>query len=123
MTTVKWTFTDDEEHWNNAEFFTEQEAIEAGKDYYYDTNEETTFYVGWIKEPDVIVEGEKVAYDVSEGFRGQCGSYADHWFSNIKVNDLDSLSRRLEETVKIWLKETGNVPTFHTIGGWSEYTV
>ncbi|WCF11571.1 hypothetical protein NDS46_29945 (plasmid) [Paenibacillus thiaminolyticus] len=115
----EWTFTLDEEHWNNDSFPSKEEAILAGKEY-YSTDFVSRFYVGQIIEPEVKFNVENIIDDVDENYHDQCGEYASNWYKGITPADKELLQEMIGDTFSEWLIKTKNKPSFYTIANSEE---
>jgi hypothetical protein len=124
----KWTFADvGEEIWNNEDFDTREEAIEAGfeymKDEYYaeyGTNDILSgtvieFEVGQcsIHVPHVCVD--YIVNQLQEDAYEECGEVAEDFLCNVTKGEVKILEERLNDVVRAWLEDMREEPNFYSI--------
>lgn len=116
----KWTFSSDEEYWNNDDFPTREEAIEAGKEayaYIYENAEGfgegfDDFYVGQMvdikfecQDAEWLDLAEQVMEEFEDALSDEIGEASEYWSDRITKEDEDDLNKRLAKAIMEWMEE------------------
>lgn len=108
----RWTFSNDEEYWDNDDYPTKEEAIEAGKEAYGgSTGEFGEFVIGQLvdvkfEEQDIkqLDLANQVFSNLSDVLYDEVGGNgADNWYYHLNIADENSLNAQLAKTVIDWI--------------------
>lgn len=140
IATGKWTFSFDEETgWDNDEFDTPGEALEAAREAApeyadeegMDTVEKAHFlsdgnvFIGQVYNFEPIVDADLVIERIQEEAREESGEYAEYYLERPPMRDTEArqtwnaqvadLEKRLTDVFREWARETKNEPNFYLI--------
>lgn len=108
-----WSYTYDEEYWDNDWFLTKEEAIKAGR-------EECpggSFEIGQQYSLEFIEEqcewfdlAENAIDAMNDALEDVVGEVAEYWTNQITNEDQDDLNKRLAKTIMGWIKDRVGQP-------------
>lgn len=106
----RWHISNDSYDFDYCPYGSMDDAIEAGKDEYGDE-----FWVGREVRFKPQIDEEKVIDDLRDQAYDFADEYADDWLLSIAEKDVERLRYMLQRAFKLWMFETGNVPSFFVI--------
>lgn len=140
IATGKWTFSFNEETgWDNDEFNTPAEALEAAREAapeYADeegmeADEKAYFlangnvFIGQRYDFEPTVDADFVIERIQEEAYDECGEYAEYYLERPPMRDTEArqtwnaqvadLEKRLTDVFREWARETKNEPNFYLI--------
>lgn len=119
MRTGKWCYGFNEEEFQGV-FDTREEAINEAKDY---IDDESTVFLGRIKEVDVRLPAWILLDKLGEIVYDQTGDYAAGYLSDVKQEHEDELDKELNKVLLSWMKKHGYEPWFYSVDDVEEVEV
>ena len=116
---MSWTFSRAEEYgWNNAEFDTKEEAIEAGIKYFKEYNYDYIYVGEWVNITlELRTYAETVVEDIAYQLDNECGDIdaGTSFINSISSEDEARLQELLDDAFNEWLKECNITCPIHSI--------
>lgn len=118
MPTNQWSYTQDEECWDNDFTYSKKEAIKDGKEWYLNES----FQVGQIYDVEftqddcelidiagnIIDKLEDILYE-------EVGEASEHWSNHISHGDEEDLNARLAKTIVKWIENKVGQPNIFLV--------
>lgn len=111
--TNKWSYSQDEEFWDNDYEYSKEDAIEAGKYCYCGES----FEVGRMYNVDFTRDGcewldiaSHVIEKLSDCLYDEVGEVSEYWTNKISDEDENDLNKRLAKTIMEWIEERVGQP-------------
>lgn len=117
--TGKWTYSQNEEYWDGSdEFSSKEEAIEAGKEYYFGES----FMIGQMYSVEFTEEDFKL-FDLAEdaidclfySLEEEVGEASEKWYDNITNEDAQDLNKRFAKAIMEWIENRVGQPNVFLI--------
>jgi hypothetical protein len=111
----KWTYSLDEENFSNCDYFdTKEEAIEAGKEYAIDC-EENYIYIGKCKEYIPWIDVERIIEQVGDTAYDNLGEAAEDYLCDVSKDAEKELEKKITEVFFEWLNKYNLNPNFYSV--------
>ena len=122
-----WNFDEDTEWWNNNEYDTIEECINAAREEIIN-DENDIIYIGEIVPYEPEINADDVLEQLKDDAYNRCGETADTWLNYGEDEDYaddeeEELSCALTQTLKDWLKKHNLEPDFCEIKNVREYSL
>ena len=106
--TNQWSYSQNEEYWDNDMLLTKEDAIEAGKEWYLGES----FQIGQQYELEFTRNdcesmdiGNDVYNKLADILYEQVGEMAEHWENRISHGDEEDLNKRIAKAIMDWLED------------------
>lgn len=106
--TNKWSYSQDEEIWDNDYEYSKEDAIEAGKEWYLGES----FKVGRMYDVKFTEEqcewfnlAEKAIDVMNDALEDEVGEVAEYWTNQITREDEEDLDKRIGKAIMEWIEE------------------
>lgn len=106
--TNQWSYSQDKEFWGNDFAYSKEEAIEAGKEWYFSES----FQIGQKYELEFTQNdcefmdiGNDVYNKLADILYEQVGEVAEYWENRISHGDEEDLNKRIAKTIMDWLED------------------
>lgn len=116
--TNQWTYSQNEEYWDNEFFPNEESVIEAGKEAYYGES----FEIGQVYSVEFTEEqctwfdlADKVIDNMIDALEDEVGEVAEYWTDQITYEDEKDLNERIGKTIMEWINERIGQPNVFSI--------
>lgn len=112
-----WEYSDNEEIWRHDLFDTIEDCVLDAKENYC-VEPGTEIAVGEVVACEIYIDSTDVLETLENQIYDEYGEISEGWNAfNYKEDKekLESLSTKLTNVVKAWLKENNNMPTFYKI--------
>lgn len=111
--TNQWSYSQDEEFWDNDFTYDKEEVIEAGKEWYFGES----FHIGQKYELEFTQNdcelmdiGNDVYNKLANILYEQVGEVAEYWENRISHGDEEDLNTRLAKTIMEWIEDRVGQP-------------
>lgn len=113
-----WSYTQDEEYWDNDWFQTKEEAIEAGREEWPGES----FNIGQQYNLE-FTEDQCIWFDLSENaieamddaLQDEVGEVAKYWINQITREDEEDLNKRIGKAIIEWIKDRIGQPNIFLV--------
>lgn len=111
--TNQWSYSQDEEFWDNDFAYSKEEAIQAGKEWYLGES----FHIGQNYELEFTQNdcelmdiGNDVYNKLADILYEQVGEASEYWENRISHGDEEDLNIRLAKTIMEWIEDRVGQP-------------
>lgn len=111
--TNQWSYSQDEEFWDNDFAYSKEEAIQAGKEWYLGES----FHIGQKYELEFTQNdcelmdiGNDVYNKLADILYEQVGEASEYWENRISHGDEEDLNIRLAKTIMEWIEDRVGQP-------------
>lgn len=122
-----WGFDEDAEWWDNGEYDTIAQCIEAAREEMI-VGKDDVVYIGEVVPYEPEIDADDVLERLKDNAYNQCGEVADTWLTYGKDEDYGDeeeteLSNALTQVLRDWLKKHNLEPNFYEIHHIREYSL
>ena len=111
--TNKWSYSQDEEFWDNDYEYSKEDAINAGKEWYLGES----FEVGRMYDVEFTEEqctwfnlAENAIDAMNDALEDVVGEVAEYWTNQITHEDEEDLDKRIGKVIMEWIEERVGQP-------------
>lgn len=116
--TNKWSYSQNEEIWDNDYEYSKEDAIKTGKEWYCGES----FEVGRIYDVEFTEEqcewfnlAEKAIDVMNDALEDTVGEVAEYWINQITHEDEEDLDKRIGKVIMEWIEERVGQPNVFLI--------
>lgn len=111
--TNQWSYTQNEEYWDNDCLPSKEEAIEAGKEWYFGES----FEVGQIYDVEFTQDdcewldiAEHTVDKLIDSLYDEVGEFSEYWANKISHEDEEDLNKRIGKAIMQWIQDRVGQP-------------
>lgn len=108
-----WSYTQDEEYWDNNWFLTKEEAIEAGREEWPGESFEIgqQYNLEFTENQCIWFNlGENAIEAMDDALQDEVGEVAEYWTDQITHEDEEDLNKRIGKAIMEWIQDRVGQP-------------